>query len=243
MELDTGRRVVNWKTADWCPYPALDGDKTGLRWNPIRAGTGDGDGFYLMKIAPGGGGKLHEHTALETFVILQGELIDVDGRVLKEGDCIVYQPGTRHSTHSPTGCIMLVWVAGPLVTIEGNDGIAEDSAGRKVLNWHEADFTLYPSLPPTADPIHWHDICGNAETGEGFYLVTFPPGATSAYHEHMGFEHFAVLQGELQDSDGVIYRAGDCVSLEPGTRHASCAPIGCVTVVFIEAPLRALAAA
>lgn len=112
--------------------------------------------------------------------------------------------------------------------------------GRTIVNWKDADWTLYPSLPKTADPIYWQNIRGNAETGEGFYLVKFPPGSSSALHEHMGAEHFMIIDGELVDPDGTVYRTGDCVALEPGTKHASHSPNGCITVAFIGGPLRTI---
>jgi len=112
--------------------------------------------------------------------------------------------------------------------------------GRRVVNWKNASWELYPSLPETADPIYWQPIRANAETGEGFYIVKFPPGASSALHEHMGAEHFTLLEGELVDCDGTVYRTGDCVALEPGTKHDSHSPKGCITVVYIAGPLRTI---
>lgn len=32
---------------------------------------------------------------------------DMDGPVLKPGDWVVYEPGTRHSTRTVTGCLLL----------------------------------------------------------------------------------------------------------------------------------------
>lgn len=239
MTLDDGRTVVNWREADWRPYPALGGGRADILWHPIRAAGSDGGGFYLMKLEPGAGGRLHRHDALETFIVLEGGLVDEDGRVLGPGDCVAYQPGTRHQTRAPEGVTMVVWSAGPISTVESESAEAIE-AGRRVANWHEADFVLYPALPETADPIYWRDICGNPETGEGFYIVKFPPGASSASHEHMGPEHFIILEGELSDCDGATYRTGDCVALEPGTVHDSRSGPGCITAAFIGGRLRTL---
>ena len=38
---------------------------------------------------------------------LDGEAIEEDGTVLKAGDWLVYEPGTRHSTRTVTGCVLL----------------------------------------------------------------------------------------------------------------------------------------
>ena len=235
-----GRRIVNWKTCDWEPYPAIDGGETDLQWHPIRAEPGPGDGFYLLKVAPGGGAKMHHHSAQEEFIVLDGELIDNDGTVLKTGDCVSFDPGTRHSTASPEGCILLAYIAGPITTTDKDADLDGLKAGRKIVNWHDADFTLSPSLPTQADPIYWHDIRGNDDTGEGFYLVTFPAGASSALHEHTGIEEFVLLDGTLTDPDGTTYGTGDCISLPAGTVHSSFSENGCTTAAMISGPRRTL---
>ncbi len=237
--LEEGRTIVNWKQADWQPYPATDGVAEGFFWHPIRP-LGDGAGFYLMQVAPGSSSRAHCHSALEAVVVLAGEVVDSDGAVHREGDCIAYAAGSHHRTHSPKGATMLVWTAGPIEMLDDDTGVADIAAGRRVKNRHEAVYSRYPSLPATADPIDWSDVAGEPESGEGFYLVQFPPGASSAEHEHMGPEHFIVFEGELVDPDGSVYRSGDCVALEPGTVHGSHSPAGCFTAAFIGGRLRTI---
>ena len=236
-----GRVVVNWKTCAWRPYPALDGGETGLMWRPVRATPGPGDGTYLLKVAPGGRAKLHVHGGREEFVVLEGELVDGDGEVLAEGDVVSYEPGTRHRTTCPRGCTLMVWIESPIAAVEGDDEIEAMRAGRRIVNWKTADYERYPSLPETADPIDWRNVRANPETGEGLSLISFPPGAGSALHEHTGWEEFVVLKGTLTDPDGATYETGDVVSLPPGSIHASRSETGCVTAVVIEKPLRTLA--
>ena len=57
---------------------------------------------------PGAGGPPHEHGALEEFLVLEGALLDSDGRVLKAGDFVRYEAGSRHFTRAPEGCLLLV---------------------------------------------------------------------------------------------------------------------------------------
>ena len=47
------------------------------------------------------------------------------------------------------------------------------------------------------------------------------PGAATLPHEHASVEDFLILEGELTDGDGTVFRAGDFVSYAPGTRHNS----------------------
>lgn len=238
--LAKGRTIVNWKQAQWAPYPGTDEGKGAYRWHPIRP-LEDGAGFYLMQAAAGAASGEHVHHALEAVVVLDGELVDSDGTVFGAGSCIAYAAGSQHHTASPKGCTMLVWTDGAITAAPKGAPAGDAAAGRTSLDWKKARFSRYPSLPPTSDPIDWADIaCTDSDTGEGFYVVKFPPGASSALHEHMGAEHFTILKGELVDPDGTVYRTGDCVALEPGTKHASHSPNGCVTAAFIAGPLRTI---
>ncbi len=77
--------------------------------------------------------------------------------------------------------------------------------------------------------------------GSGFHLYRMDPGTKSTAHEHMGLEQFYVVEGELIDNDGTVYRTGDLVCLDKGTEHYSVSPEGCLLVVHIEAPEKAIA--
>ena len=57
--------------------------------------------------APGSATIPHVHTCREEFLVLDGEAIEDDGRVLKPRDWIVYEAGTRHHTRTVTGCLLL----------------------------------------------------------------------------------------------------------------------------------------
>jgi quercetin dioxygenase-like cupin family protein len=56
----------------------------------------------------------------------------------------------------------------------------------------------------------------------------------SAPHRHGGAEEFYVIEGELRDHDGTLYKAGDVVWLAPGTVHNSFSENGCTVAVFSE---------
>ena len=44
-----------------------------------------------------------------------------------------------------------------------------------------------------------------------------------------------MIEGELIDNDGTVYRAGDVVWLAPGTEHTSRTETGCLIAVYAEA--------
>lgn len=64
-------------------------------------------GAYLIRMQPGAETVAHEHRFREEFLILEGELIESDGTVLKPGDYIVYGAGTYHNSRTETGCLLL----------------------------------------------------------------------------------------------------------------------------------------
>jgi hypothetical protein len=74
----------------------------------------------------------------------------------------------------------------------------------------------------------------NVESGTGFYIYRMEPGAISTPHQHIGAEEFYIIEGELIDNDGSIYRTGDLVWLEAGTEHNSTTETGCTIAVFSE---------
>ena len=44
--------------------------------------------------------------------MLDGELIDPDGKVFKKGDLITFPPGSTHSSYTKDGCLVLVFMRG-----------------------------------------------------------------------------------------------------------------------------------
>ena len=82
----------------------------GMSWHKITYDKKKGQGTYLLKMEPGSKSKLHEHTNFEEFIILDGELIDVDNKILKKGEIITFEPGSIHYSYSKSGCLILVFM-------------------------------------------------------------------------------------------------------------------------------------
>ena len=72
--------------------------------------------------------------------------------------------------------------------------------------------------------------------GIGFHVYRMPPGMTSRPHRHNGHEQFLILEGELIDNDGTVFRKGDLVWFRDGTEHSSHTPNGCLLAVHIAGP-------
>ena len=81
----------------------------------------------------------------------------------------------------------------------------------------------------------WYKISYSRENGgHGTYVLKMEPSAKSIPHEHTGFEEFLMLDGELTDSDGKIFKKGDFISFEPRSKHSSHTINGCLVLVFMR---------
>ncbi|MGH6717931.1 MAG: cupin domain-containing protein [Alphaproteobacteria bacterium] len=115
------------------------------------------------------------------------------------------------------------------------------AAYRTMVNFRKAKFQPYSLQGEVQSDLSWCNLSYDEASGDGFFLVKFEPGATSIPHEHLCWEEFVVLEGDIRDSDGTVYKAGDCVSLRAGSRHVSTSKTGAITAVFIRGGFRTLA--
>ncbi len=104
--------------------------------------------------------------------------------------------------------------------------------GRHVVNAYTTAFLAYDLEGPIQPEMSWLPVSFDRETGEGCYLMRMDPGAVTLSHEHQGMEEFLVLEGDLVDSDGTVFAAGDFVTYEAGTEHNSRSENGCLLAVF-----------
>ena len=107
---------------------------------------------------------------------------------------------------------------------------------RKVANIYDAEFTpfVYDDGLALGDAILQHD--DGVALGTGFHVYRMPAGMTTRPHRHNGHEQFLILEGELIENDGTVFRKGDLVFLRDGTEHCSTTPNGCLLAVHIAGP-------
>ena len=106
---------------------------------------------------------------------------------------------------------------------------------RKITNPYDVEFIPYDNYGVVVPGMSWHKISYNKEDGgQGTYILKMEAGAKSLPHEHTGFEEFLMLDGELIDPDGKIFRKGDFISFEPGSKHSSHTINGCLVLVFMR---------
>lgn len=115
---DTDRIIVETKNAAYETHSRFGISAETMTWLPVRVDEATGIGCFMVKFEPGGTSEPHIHTGGEHFLIIDGELVDDDGTVFKAGDFVSFAPGTSHSSHSPQGCTVAVFLSGENRVIE-----------------------------------------------------------------------------------------------------------------------------
>ena len=106
---------------------------------------------------------------------------------------------------------------------------------RKITNLQNMEFIPFDNYGAVVPGMSWHKITYSKECGgQGTYVLKMEPGAKSLPHEHIGYEEFLMLDGELTDPDGKIFKKGDFISFEPGSKHSSHTINGCLVLVFMR---------
>ena len=106
---------------------------------------------------------------------------------------------------------------------------------RKITNPYDVEFIPFDNYGTIVPGMSWHKITYNKEKGgQGTYVLKMEPGARSLPHKHTGFEEFFMLDGELIDPDGKIFKKGDFISFEPESEHSSHTINGCLVLVFMR---------
>ena len=106
---------------------------------------------------------------------------------------------------------------------------------RVVYNYKNAPYRAYVDANGRQSPGQsFLQLDDTFPEGAGFTLYRMAPGSSSQPHEHTCHEQFFVIEGELQDNDGFVYRSGDFVLLKAGTQHFSTTEKGATLVVFVR---------
>ncbi len=107
------RQILKTDPAAFRPYDRYGEPIPGLSWVPLSGELHNGEfECFLLRMAAGTGSRPHEHTGTEEFLMLEGELIDYDGMRFAAGDFVRFEPGSKHASHSPDGCTLLVMLRG-----------------------------------------------------------------------------------------------------------------------------------
>ena len=104
------RKIINPFKLKFTPFNSHGKPIKGMSWHKISYNQNTGIGSYILKMDPGARSLKHKHKNYEEFYVLDGELIDEDNTTFNKGDFISYKPGSRHSSFSKKGCVLLVFL-------------------------------------------------------------------------------------------------------------------------------------
>ena len=103
---------------------------------------------------------------------------------------------------------------------------------RKITDIHNVEFKPFDRYGSPVPKMSWHIISYDKSSGHGSYVLKMDAGAQTVPHTHLGFEEFLIVEGELIDLDGMVFKKGDFVSFEPGSQHSSFSSKGALIMVF-----------
>jgi anti-sigma factor ChrR (cupin superfamily) len=104
------RRIANIRTAQFQPFVYPDGAALGDAVLQLDDSHALGTGFHVYRMPAGMTTRGHRHNGHEQFLILEGELHESDGTVLRAGDMVFYHDGTEHNSFTPDGCLLAVHI-------------------------------------------------------------------------------------------------------------------------------------
>ena len=104
------RKITNPFNVKFEPFNNYGSPIPGMSWHKITYDQKTGQGTYILKMEAGAKSKLHKHINFEEFIMLDGELIDLDNKTFKKGDIVTFAPGSRHSSYTKNGCLILVFM-------------------------------------------------------------------------------------------------------------------------------------
>ena len=105
---------------------------------------------------------------------------------------------------------------------------------RIITNFKNLKFKPFDKYGEPVKGWTWHKITFDEKTNFGTYISKLDPNTKTIPHVHTGYEEFLILDGELIDSDGTIFKKGDFVSYKPNSRHSSYSKKGCLILTFMR---------
>ena len=102
------RQIIETRDEELLDYNRYGKVISGLKWLPLSKNEKLEHEVFIVQFEPESSSSLHKHQGYEEFYVIDGELIDDDGKVFKKGDYIKFEKGTKHSSYSNTGCTLLV---------------------------------------------------------------------------------------------------------------------------------------
>jgi anti-sigma factor ChrR (cupin superfamily) len=107
------RQIVSTSADAYKPYNRYGKPIDGMSWIALSGELLNGEfECFMLRMDAGAESKPHEHLGFEEFLVMEGALIDCDGKAYRTGDFVRLLPGSKHSSHTPEGCTLLVMLRG-----------------------------------------------------------------------------------------------------------------------------------
>ncbi|MBP0000888.1 MAG: cupin domain-containing protein [Cyanobacteria bacterium SID2] len=209
LNADLKERAVVWsEDLPWTDSPMIGVQRRMLE----RDGEEVARATSIVRYAPESHFSTHTHGGGEEFLVLEGIFSDERGDY-KPGTYIRNPVGSSHTPYSEDGCTILVklWQMHP------------QDRQRVVIDTTQADWS--PGLVPGLQvmPLHTYGT-------EQVALVKWAAGTTFQRHQHWGGEEIFVLDGVLEDEQGV-YPQGTWLRNPSGSVHTPFSREGCLIYV------------
>ncbi|MBR8184211.1 cupin domain-containing protein [Burkholderia ambifaria] len=93
---------------DWKPMKIGGTVLPDFHWIPVAQDENGAWQSYWMRMRPGARSPEHVHESTELLFVEHGVFADGDGVDYLPGDMVVYRAGSRHTSYSKEGCVVLV---------------------------------------------------------------------------------------------------------------------------------------
>ncbi|NYT35579.1 cupin domain-containing protein [Pusillimonas soli] len=111
-----------------------------------------------------------------------------------------------------------------------HDTYQPTAGASRYIDTTKVDWQPYPKIPG----VFYKVLYENKELGALTCLQKFPAGLRIPPHEHPELQQTFVLEGCMQDHDGVA-NAGGYIVREPGSKHENYCPVETIALVLYGA--------
>jgi anti-sigma factor ChrR (cupin superfamily) len=104
---------------------------------------------------------------------------------------------------------------------------------RQIIETKEEGLLAYNRYGKVTSGLKWLPLSKDEKLEHEVFIIRFEADSSSNLHRHNGCEEFYVLDGELIDDDGEVFKKGDYIKFEKGSEHASYSKTGCTLLVIL----------
>ena len=92
---------------------------------------------------------------------------------------------------------------------------------RQIIETRDEEFLEYNRYGEVISGLKWLPLSKDEDLQHEVFIIRFEAESSSSFHRHNGYEEFYVLDGELIDADGEVFKKGDYIKFEKGSEHSS----------------------